>query len=60
MVDGGIVRETIYDDSNGRLVVAMHQNVDEILAGIERDRDNLDADKTTRKSRPCRRLWSRI
>lgn len=41
MVDGGIVRETIYDDSNGRLVVAMHQNVDQILAGIARDRDNL-------------------
>jgi hypothetical protein len=41
MVDGGIVRETIYDDSSGRLVVAMRQNVDAILAGIARDRDNL-------------------
>ena len=40
-VDGGIVRETIYDDSNGRLVVAMRQNVDEILAGIARDQENL-------------------
>lgn len=40
-VDGGIVRETIYDDSNGRLVVAMRQNVDEILAGIARDQENM-------------------
>ena len=37
----GIVRETIYDPGEGRLVVQMRQNVDEILAGIERDRDNL-------------------
>jgi hypothetical protein len=47
MVDAGIVRETIYDDSDGRLVVAMRQNVDEILAGIARDRDNLR--RTTNK-----------
>ena len=41
MVEGGIVRETIYDPGEGRLVVNMRQNVDEILAGIERDRDNM-------------------
>lgn len=35
------MRETIYDPGEGRLVVAMRQNVDEILAGIARDRDNL-------------------
>ena len=39
MVQDGIVRETIYDPGEGRLVVNMRQNVDEILAGIERDRD---------------------
>jgi hypothetical protein len=40
-VRDGIVRETIYDPGEGRLVVQMHQNVDEIIAGIERDRDNM-------------------
>ena len=35
------MRETIYDPGEGRLVVQMRQNVDEIIAGIERDRDNL-------------------
>ena len=41
MVRDGIVRETIYDPGEGRLVVNMRQNVDEIIAGIERDRDNM-------------------
>ena len=41
MVDGGIVRETIYDHAEGRLVVRMRQNVDEILAGIARDRETM-------------------
>jgi len=41
MVRDGIVRETIYDPMEGRLVVAMRQNVDEILAGIARDQDNM-------------------
>jgi hypothetical protein len=41
MVRDGIVRETIYDPGEGRLVVQMRQNVDEIIAGIERDRDNM-------------------
>lgn len=39
MVENGIVRETIYDDSEGRLVVHIKQDLDEILAGIARDRE---------------------
>ena len=41
MVQGGIVRETIYDESEGRLVVSAQQVLDEILAGIARDRENM-------------------
>jgi hypothetical protein len=38
-VRDGVVRETIYDDSDGRLVVHTRQDLDEILAGIARDRE---------------------
>ena len=41
MVEGGLVRETLFDDSDGRFVVSMRQNLDEILAGIARDRENM-------------------
>ena len=41
MVADGIVRETIYDPGEGRLVVNLRQNVDEILAGIKRSRETM-------------------
>jgi predicted transcriptional regulator YheO len=41
MVRDGIVRETLYDDSEGRLVVSAQQYLDEIIEGIARDRENM-------------------
>jgi hypothetical protein len=41
MVRDGIVRETIYDASEGRLVVNATQYLDEILAGVARDRETM-------------------
>lgn len=40
MVQGGVVRESIYDDdAPDRLVVHTAQDLEEILAGIARDRE---------------------
>ena len=42
MVQDGIVRESIYDDdAPDRLVVNTRQRLDEILAGIARDRETM-------------------
>jgi hypothetical protein len=41
MVRDGIVRETIYDASEGRLVVNATQYLDQILDGVARDRENM-------------------